>query len=62
MGRQQIMVTKRHIERRDDVLRAAHKEAFDRILEARSTSQYQDTVHKAVTDLIEACESYVARH
>jgi hypothetical protein len=63
MGRrQQVMATKRTAERRDDELRAAHKEAFEKILEARSTNGYQDTVHQAVTELIEACEKYVARH
>jgi hypothetical protein len=62
MGRRQVMVTKRTTERREDELRAAHKEAFDKILEARSSTGYQDTVHQAVTDLIEACENYVARH
>jgi predicted metal-dependent peptidase len=64
MGRRQVqvMTTKRTSQRRDDDLRAAHKEAFDRILEARATPGYQDTVHQAVTELIEACENYVARH
>jgi len=64
MGRRQVqvMATKRTSQRRDDDLRAAHKEAFDRILDARSTPGYQDTVHQAVTELIEACENYVARH
>ncbi|MGH2751305.1 MAG: hypothetical protein ACRDK3_10635 [Actinomycetota bacterium] len=62
MGRRQVLVTKRKSERRDDELRAAHKEAFDKILEARTTNEYQDTVHRAVTELIEACENYVARH
>ena len=59
---QQVQVTRRSSDRRDDQLRAAHKEAFDKILEARSTPGYQETVHDAVTQLIEACENYVAKH
>jgi hypothetical protein len=60
--RQQVRVTRQSSTRRDDELRAAHKEAFDKILQARSTATYQETVHRAVSELIEACEAYVARH
>ena len=60
--RQQVQVTRRSSDRRDDQLRAAHKEAFDKILQARTTPGYQEVVHDAVAQLIEACEGYVAKH
>lgn len=59
---QQVQVTRRSSDRRDDLLRAAHKEAFDKIREARTTPGYQEVVHDAVAQLIEACEGYVAKH
>jgi hypothetical protein len=59
---QQVQVTRRSSDRRDDQLRAAHKEAFDKILQARTTPGYQEVVHDAVAKLIEACEGYVAKH
>ena len=59
---QQVQITRRYSNERDDQLRAAHKEAFDKILEARTTPGYQDVVHDAVAQLIEACEGYVAKH
>lgn len=48
--------------RREAELREAHQVAFDKIRAARSDADYQILVAKAVEELIDACETYIARN
>jgi hypothetical protein len=43
---------------RDEALRAAHRRAFAKMREARSSTDNGATVRAAVEDLVEACEAY----
>jgi hypothetical protein len=45
---------------RDSDLRAAHQAAFHKMLEARHQPSFDLTVHKAIEELIDACEAYTA--
>jgi hypothetical protein len=49
------------VERRDNELRAAHQEAFERIRAATGTPGYHQAVSDAVRSLIDACEAYCRR-
>jgi hypothetical protein len=48
-------------ESRDNELRAAHQEAFERIRVASGTPGYHQAVSEAVHNLIDACEAYCRR-
>ncbi|MFN2488274.1 MAG: hypothetical protein ABR529_00730 [Actinomycetota bacterium] len=58
------MGTLQHVRRqkprhdRDEQLRWAHKRAFDKISEARTTDNHLAAVKDAVQELIDACEAY----
>jgi hypothetical protein len=45
-------------QQRDNDLRAAHRQAFDRIRAASGSPGYHDAVSEAVRNLIDACEEY----
>jgi hypothetical protein len=47
---------------RDYDLRAAHQAAFSKILKAREHAGYRDEVRRAVEELIDACETYIAQN
>jgi hypothetical protein len=48
-------------QQRDNELRAAHRQAFDRIRAASGSPGYHETVSEAVSSLIDACEDYCGR-
>ena len=57
---QQMMQTKAASSRqRDNDLRQAHQEAFEKIRRAKESPGSRDTVSAAVQELIDACESYI---
>ena len=45
-------------QQRDNDLRAAHRQAFERIRSASGSPGYHEAVSEAVRNLIDACEEY----
>ena len=45
-------------QQRDNELRAAHRQAFERIRAASGSPGYHEAVSDAVNNLIDACEEY----
>jgi hypothetical protein len=43
---------------RDNDLRAAHRQAFERIRSASGSPGYHEVVSEAVRNLVDACEEY----
>lgn len=68
MTPKRIQITKQRTQtraadaRREAELREAHQVAFDKIRAARSDADYQVLVARAVEELIDACETYIARN
>lgn len=57
---QQTMQKKASRRERDNELRHAHQEAFEKIRRAQASPEYRDMVSAAVQELIDACETYIS--
>lgn len=60
MGMLQTMQQKVARRQRDNELRVAHQEAFDKIRRAQEAPGYRDMVSEAVKELVDACEFYIS--
>lgn len=64
MGTVRLLQAQRSRRARDEELREAHHDAFQKIREARTSGNATESIAQAVQELVDACEAYVskARH